>query len=120
MGAMSKPNRSTSGPWRSVKRCWAREHPDTATSLNNLAVLYQAMGAYDQALPLYQRALEDVGKGPGPEHPYTATSLDNLGYLYRKLKDFGQAEGYFKQGRSKAGPGGVGPGYRGRAEALDC
>ena len=33
------------------------EHPDTATSLNNLALLYQATGAYAQAEPLYKRAL---------------------------------------------------------------
>ena len=38
------------------------EHPDTANSLNNLALLYQAMGAYDQALPLYQRALKIMEK----------------------------------------------------------
>ena len=33
------------------------EHPDTATSLNNLAVLYRAMGEYAKAEPLYQEAL---------------------------------------------------------------
>ena len=33
------------------------EHPDTATSLNNLAALYWATGAYAQAEPLYKRAL---------------------------------------------------------------
>ncbi|WP_442770013.1 tetratricopeptide repeat protein, partial [Zoogloea ramigera] len=29
----------------------------TATSLNNLAGLYESMGRYDEALPLYRRAL---------------------------------------------------------------
>ena len=33
------------------------EHPDTATSLNNLAVLYRHMGEYAKAEPLYQEAL---------------------------------------------------------------
>ena len=61
------------------------------------------MGAYDQALPLYQRALQIYEKVLGPEHPDTATSLSNLGYLYLLLKDFQQAEGYFKKGKSKAG-----------------
>ena len=41
------------------------EHPDTATSLNNLALLYEDLGAYEQALPLFQRAPADLGKGPG-------------------------------------------------------
>ena len=45
------------------------EHPETAISLNNLAVLYVAMGAYDQALPLYQRALQIKEIGLGTEHP---------------------------------------------------
>jgi hypothetical protein len=33
-------------------------HPDVATSLNPLAVLYQAQGAYPKAEPLYVRALD--------------------------------------------------------------
>ena len=34
------------------------EHPDVATTLNNLARLYESMGDYEKALPLYQRALK--------------------------------------------------------------
>ena len=34
------------------------EHPDTAKSLNNLALLYDKMGDYAKAEPLYQRALK--------------------------------------------------------------
>ena len=59
------------------------DHPDTATSLNNLAGLYQAMGRHEQALPLYQRALAMMRKTLGPDHPDTATSLNNLAGLYR-------------------------------------
>jgi tetratricopeptide (TPR) repeat protein len=33
------------------------EHPDTAKSLNNLALLYWDQGKYEQAKPLFQRAL---------------------------------------------------------------
>ena len=32
-------------------------HPDTATSLNNLAVLLQAQGDYAAAKPLHEQAL---------------------------------------------------------------
>ena len=62
-------------------------HPDTATSLNNLALLYDNQGKYDDAEPLYKRALavrEDV---LGPMHPYTAgtcatwRSLQNTGKI---------------------------------------
>src|SRR5712692_5304313 len=33
------------------------EHPSTATSLNNLALMYQDTGAYAKAEPLHRRAL---------------------------------------------------------------
>ena len=34
-------------------------HPDVATILNNLALLYHHIGDYEKALPLYQRALRN-------------------------------------------------------------
>ena len=45
----------------------------------------RTMGAYDQALPLYQRALTIREKALGPEHPNTATRLNNLALLYEVL-----------------------------------
>ncbi len=58
------------------------DHPDTASSLNCLAVLYRAQGRYEEAAPLYQRALAIREEALGPDHPYTATSLNNLAALY--------------------------------------
>ena len=60
------------------------EHPDTATSLNNLASLHMAMGNHAKALPLYERALAIREALLGPDHPDTATSLDNLAILAAK------------------------------------
>ena len=54
------------------------DHPDTAASLNNLAVLLQAQGDLAAARPLYERALAICEKALGPDHPDTATSLNNL------------------------------------------
>ena len=53
------------------------EHPDVATSLNNLAELYEAQGQYARAEPLYQRALAIAEKALGPEHPNMATFREN-------------------------------------------
>ncbi|MFA0821949.1 MAG: tetratricopeptide repeat protein [Methanomethylovorans sp.] len=61
------------------------EHPDVATSLNNLALLYHSAGRYEQALPLYERSLATREKTLGTEHPDVAISLNNLAGLY-KLK----------------------------------
>jgi len=57
------------------------EHPDTATSLNNLAVQLQAQGDLAGARPLYERALAIREKAQGPDHPETARSLVNLAAL---------------------------------------
>src|SRR5260370_28512666 len=59
------------------------EHPDTASSLNNLAVLYRAQGKYEQAEPLLKRALAIAEQQSGPQHPVTATKLNNQTVLYR-------------------------------------
>ncbi len=48
------------------------DHPYTALSLNNLAVLYKSMGQYDKALPLCERALRIREAQLGADHPDTA------------------------------------------------
>ncbi len=53
-------------------------HPDTATSLNNLAVLFSSVGDYAAARPLLERAIAIREQALGPRHPDTATSLNNL------------------------------------------
>jgi tetratricopeptide (TPR) repeat protein len=63
------------------------EHPDTATSLNNLAVLVQAQGDLVGARPLLERALAIREKVLGPEHPDTATSLSDLAVLVEAQGD---------------------------------
>lgn len=58
------------------------DHVDTATLLNNLAVVYGNIGQYDKAIPMSQRALAIREKVLGPDHVDTATSLNNLATLY--------------------------------------
>lgn len=41
-----------------TKRTLGEEHPNTLTSINNLAELYGSQGRYSEAEPLYVRALE--------------------------------------------------------------
>jgi hypothetical protein len=67
------------------------EHPDVATTLNNLAGVYEDMGAYKKALPLYQRTLEIYEKVLGPEHPYVATALNDLAGLYHSMGAYEKA-----------------------------
>ena len=57
------------------------DHPDVATSLNNLAALYRTQGDYAKAEPLYKRSLAIREKALGPDHPDVANSLNNLALL---------------------------------------
>ena len=56
-------------------------HPNTANSLNNLAVLYDNQGKYKEAEPLYQRALAISERVLGPNHPDTVLYRNNYAYL---------------------------------------
>src|SRR6478736_296008 len=47
-------------------------HPDVATWLNNLALLYENQGRYSDAEPLYNRSLAIREKALGPNHPDVA------------------------------------------------
>lgn len=62
-------------------------HPDVATSLNNLAGLYDTRGDYDQAELLYKRALAIWEKALGPKHPDAATFLNKFAVLFLATDD---------------------------------
>ena len=68
------------------------EHPDVATSLDNLAILYHSEGKYALAEPMYQRALKIWEMTFGPNHPDVATSLNNLASLYEDQGLYVRAE----------------------------
>jgi tetratricopeptide (TPR) repeat protein len=63
------------------------EHAETATSLNNLALLLWAQGDLAGARPLFERALAIREKNLGDEHPDTALTLNNLGVLLQEQGD---------------------------------
>ena len=80
-----------------IEKILGEEHPDVATSLNNLAALYQAQGNYTKAEPLYRRALAIYEKVLGEEHPDVATSLNNLAQLYRVQRNYIKAEPLYER-----------------------
>jgi tetratricopeptide (TPR) repeat protein len=73
------------------------EHPDTGTSLNNLALLYDEIGAYRKAELLLQRALAIAEKIFGPDHRDTATCIANLAALYRATGAYAKAEPLYQR-----------------------
>ncbi|MHC5597694.1 MAG: tetratricopeptide repeat protein, partial [Nostoc sp.] len=73
------------------------EHPDVATSLNNLAELYRSTGRYSKAEPLYQQALELTKRLLGDNHPNVAANLNNLALLYSDTGHYSKAEPLYQQ-----------------------
>jgi tetratricopeptide (TPR) repeat protein len=69
-----------------------QQQADLATSLNNLAGLYRAMGRYTEAEPLFVRSLAIREEQLGANHPDTAGSLHNLAGLYYLIGRYVEAE----------------------------
>jgi tetratricopeptide (TPR) repeat protein len=94
-------NYSFAEPWwrdclEVARKRLGEEHPDVATSLNNLAGLYRSQGKYEEAEPLYRSALEKRKRLLGEEHPDVATSLNNLAGLYRSQGKYEEAEPLYR------------------------
>ena len=68
------------------------DHPSYITTLGHLALIYQRMGDYARAEPLYLRCRENDRRVLGEQHPDYATNLNNLADLYRLKGDYAQAE----------------------------
>src|SRR5260370_15520415 len=73
------------------------DHLHTATSLNNLAGLYHTQGKYEQAEPLFQRALKIDKQVYGKDHPDIASDLNNLAGLYHDQGKYEQAEPLYQR-----------------------
>lgn len=61
------------------------EHPCVATSLNNLAELYNLEGRYTEAKPLFIQALKIWESRLGMNHPNTVICRNNLENLLARI-----------------------------------
>jgi tetratricopeptide (TPR) repeat protein len=73
------------------------EHPNVVTSLNNLALIYKALGKNVEGEPLYNQALKISERVLGPNHPDVATSLNNLAEVYVAQDKYAKAEPLYKR-----------------------
>jgi CHAT domain-containing protein/tetratricopeptide (TPR) repeat protein len=89
------------GVWEQIlairEKVLGPEHPDTATSLNNLAFLYRNQGRHREVEPLYKRSLAIIEKVLGAEHLYTATILNNLASLYESQGRYVEVDPIYKR-----------------------
>ena len=82
-GTGSSPGRAALRKPGVRRRVLGTEHPDTLTSMNNLALLYQARASSPRPSRSCVKALEVRRRVLGEEHPDTLTSMNNLAALYR-------------------------------------
>jgi tetratricopeptide (TPR) repeat protein len=61
---------------------FGEESTSHATDLNDLAVIYNDQGRYDEAIEQYEEALRTYEKTLGKEHSYYAINLNNLANIY--------------------------------------
>jgi tetratricopeptide (TPR) repeat protein len=74
------------------KTALGKEHPETLTSMNNLASLFRHQGKYEAAEPLYKETLQLSKKVLGEEHPNSLTSMNNLAGLFHSHGKYEAAE----------------------------
>ncbi len=81
----------------SISQLLGEETKENAESYNYLAVLFKSQGRYEEAEPLYKKALAINEKKFGENHPETATSYNNLALLYRLQGRFDTAKPLLKK-----------------------
>ena len=96
-GVSSRRSSCTAGRWRCARRRLGPDHPETAQSLNNLAVAHFENGDSRAAEQLYKRSIAIKEAALGPEHPELALTLNNLAELYRTQRRFEEAEPLFNR-----------------------
>jgi hypothetical protein len=72
-----------------------RDHPDTLTTKNNLAMLYYAQGEYVKAESLHVEVLRLRKKELGADHADTLNSMNNLAALSKAQGNYERAERLF-------------------------
>jgi serine/threonine protein kinase/Tfp pilus assembly protein PilF len=83
LGAYAKAEPLHRRALQSRSKTLGPEHPDTLTSMSELASVLWSLGKLDEAAALNRQALEARRRILGPEHPDTLISMNNLGTVLR-------------------------------------
>ncbi|MCL2286837.1 MAG: FxSxx-COOH system tetratricopeptide repeat protein [Firmicutes bacterium] len=68
-----------------------KEHPGTAITYNNIAMVFSAQGDYDKALEWHNKALDIREKVLDIEHPDTAMTYNNIALVFNTQGDYDKA-----------------------------
>ncbi len=73
------------------KKVLGEKHSDTATTYNNIALVWFVQGNYYEALKWYKKALDTYKEVLGERHPYTAIAYNNMALAYSELDNYSEA-----------------------------
>ena len=73
---------------------YGEEHPDVATTYNNIGTIFAHQGEYAQALEYYSKSLDIKKKIFGKEHPILVKSYNNIGTVYNTYGAYDRALEY--------------------------
>ena len=73
-------------------------HPNIATSYDNIGAVYASKGEFDKALEFLQKSLEGKLISLPPNHPNIATSFNNIGLVYNRKGEYEKAFEFLKNG----------------------
>jgi tetratricopeptide (TPR) repeat protein len=82
---------------RIQERVLGSEHPDTVTTLDNLATIAGIQRKYEEALHMYERALHIREQVLGPEHPDTAITVNGLALLYCDWRRYEESQQMYER-----------------------
>lgn len=73
------------------------DHPETGSSLGDLAWMYDKQGLFKEAEPIYLRALAINERVLGVEHEWVVILVENLAHVYMKKGLYKKAEPLFQR-----------------------
>jgi tetratricopeptide (TPR) repeat protein len=68
-----------------------------AAIFNNLALIAERQGKYEEAITVHEKALEIFQKTLPANHPLLATSYNNIGNVYKSMGEYSKALSYFEK-----------------------
>ncbi len=85
------------------ERVLGEEHPDTATSYNNLAGVYESQGKYKGAISYYIKAYNVFLHKLGVNHPNTQIVYDNMKIAYSEWNPKGNFDQWLEEQMKEKG-----------------
>jgi len=84
--------------WDLIEKHYGKDHPQTGSTITDLANVYGSLGDYNKQKDLLLRALDIKEKYFGKDHQYTGKVLVNLGIAYGSLGDYENEKNFLIRG----------------------